>query len=166
MNGFDRPREEVLLYGGPVIGFGAGWYVHRRLDSARAAREATSKFRTAFADALAQVYPIPRPWPGDVKRYFDGVFPRLQAAVVAYRPFVEPEKVEDFDDAWRRFHHAYAEDQATDGVAECVWHHYEAYADNPDAKVRLRWNVHALLKFAGEPDYEGMKKPRKFSVAG
>ena len=75
----------------------------RRREYQTARRKAAADFRAAFLSALNDIYPLPARWPDDIDPYLRGVFPKLQAAVEQFRPYVPFWKLGAYDRAWSRY---------------------------------------------------------------
>jgi len=139
MLGISAPEATFLaaLFGGLVL-----LYVHRL----NAFRSALAKFRAEVLAAFEGLYPSPAQWPENIDAFLRRVFPKLQAAVAAFRPFLSCYRRRAFDHAW--FEYRCATGREVD--LQC-YHHYMAFSGQPDPKLTFKRNVDALLSFAKQP---------------
>lgn len=99
-----------------------------------------------FSRSWRAFNPHPVRWPADIDAFLRGVFPQLQAAVAEFRPFLPMYRRLAFDRAW--FTYRCATGRQID--IEC-YHHYMAFAGQPDPKQTFSRNVERLLSFAKQP---------------
>jgi hypothetical protein len=133
-----------------MIGVGGAYLVFRAKQKA----DAATKFRETILNEFQGLYPSPVDWPktAGIEHRLKQSFPRLQAVVAGYRPYVRSKKA--FDEAWNAYFCAY---EWRSG--EQCYHHYMDMAgthqtlDGPvtevtDAKGNFKANVARLLSFA------------------
>lgn len=106
---------------------------------------ACSTFRAAVLTELGTIYPVPSNWPENINAFLREVFPKLQAAVAQFRPFVPWWRRRSFDRAWFNYHCATGRSIDTQ-----VYHHYMPFSGQLEPKSTFRKNVSQLLSFATE----------------
>jgi hypothetical protein len=139
MFGISAPEATLLaaLLGGLLL-----LYVHRL----NAYRSASAKFRAEVLAALEDLYPSPAKWPGNIDAFLRSVFPKLQAAVAQFRPFLAWYRRRAFDRAWLTYRCATRRE-----IDVQCYHHYMAFSGQADPKLTFKRNVDALLSFAKQP---------------
>jgi hypothetical protein len=138
---------------GPIVAAGTAVYgfILKRKESRT---QAATKFRESVLNELQGLYPLPVEWPETpgIDHRLKKSFPRLQAVVAAYRPFVKNKTAFDF--AWLKYRNAYQLPQDD----QC-YHHYMDFTstkstlDGPvteatNGKANFKQNVDSLLSFA------------------
>ena len=120
---------------------------HLATRNARAARRASasSQFRLEVLGALSALYPTPVSWPENIDDDLRSAFPQLQRAVEVFRPFVPWWRRRAFDRAWFEYHCSTGR-----SVDSQVYHHYMAFASQPNHRHTFERNVSRLLSFATE----------------
>src|SRR5260221_13531034 len=99
-------------------------------------RAASTKLRGTFTSTLADVYPLPVRWPGNVDAFPRNAFPPLQAAAAAFRPHLPWYKRRGFDQAWFE----YLCSTGREINVQCS-HPYIALARQPQPTQMLRVNI-------------------------
>jgi len=119
-----------------------GW--RNNYKSRRAA--ACYTFRSAFLSELGTIYPTPANWPANIDNFLRAAFPRLQSAVVNFKPYVPWWHRKSFDNAWFVYR------LGSDGreIDQQCYHQYMSFESNPNYKDKLRENVDRLLSYANE----------------
>ena len=107
---------------------------------------ACNAFRSAVLAELGAIYPTPAAWPADITTFLRSAFPKLQAAVITFKPFVPWWHRAAFEHAW--FIYRLGADSRE--IDKQVYHQYMGFNDNPNYKEKFRENVNRLLSFANE----------------
>jgi hypothetical protein len=123
-------------------------YVALRVGSKGRRAEACANFRAAVLAQFEGLYPNPVSWPEEgagIDHKLRSVFPKLQTAVAAFRPYVPWYRRWLFDRAWFRYRCATGRPIDT----QC-YHHYMPFVDNPQYRENFKRNVASLLSYARE----------------
>jgi hypothetical protein len=119
------------------------------------------EFRNAFAKQLVGLYPSPSDWPKGtgIEHKLKAVYPALENAVTAFRPFVPKRERAKFDRAWLLFYSAtkregdhsylhYLNFNSTWVSQDSGYSHEMSY--KTDGKKNFKRNVKRVLSFAGD----------------
>jgi hypothetical protein len=104
---------------------------------------------------LSGLYPLPTSWPDNVDASLRQLFPALQRAVAAFRPYLPAWRRWAFDRAWNEYRCGTGRD-----IDLQNYHHYIGFQSNPNTKENFRRNIDRLLalheSFAGDQEYYGL----------
>jgi len=123
-------------------------YVAWRVSRKGRRAQACATFRSALLAEFEGLYPHPVSWPKEspgIDHKLRSVFPKLQVAVSAFRPYVPWYQRWSFDRAW--FRYRCATGRPID--VQC-YHHYMPFGDNPQYRENFKRNVTKLLSYAGK----------------
>ena len=142
----------VIIAGAALLSFIVGGIALRngraRKELAEAA-QAAILFKSKILDELKGLYPIPQYLkPEDIDK-FRATVPRVEAAAAEFRPFVEPERRDSFDNALKKYGGHCKRITWTDCIATNILPGKKK-ADNIEPKEIFRQNVNALLSFTKE----------------
>ena len=144
--GLQVPVATLLVVLATLLAALIGGFFLLHVHKQNAYRFASVKFRAAVLDALSGLYPLPSSWPNDtlaIEPMLRAIFPRLQAAIAEFRPFVPWYCRRAFDRAWLRYRSATERE-----IDYQCYLHYIPFHGNPDPEQTLKNNVDALLSFA------------------
>jgi hypothetical protein len=131
-----------------IVGLVVGWFAHTLAvsrDRRSARRSAAKDFQASVLDALSGLYPLPTSWPDNVDASLRQLFPALQRAVAAFRPYLPAWRRWAFDRAWNEHRCGTGRD-----IDLQNYHHYIGFQSNPNAKENFRRNIDRLLAFSNK----------------
>jgi len=146
----------ITMFGGGIIAGLSAYFVGIRMSD-RAHRNtidlmqrqefnrAATTFRSNIINELAGLYPIPVNWPDDIDNRLSATFPKIQAAVEEFKPFVTDSSA--FNEAWLQYYtHC---NQVIPRVFSLA-NRLRGTESTQDARDEFKHNVDNLLSFAKE----------------
>jgi len=145
----------AIFSAGGALGYFVRTFIDHRLAKSRTDEdrrikgfnESAIKFRSTIINELVGLYPIPIDWPRDIARRFNATFPKIQAAVEEFKPFVPSGQVKAFNKAWLQYY-----THCKHVVPKAFSPEGKIYGEKTSQEVRdeFKHNVDALLSFAKE----------------
>lgn len=148
--GFDKV---AIFSAGGILGYLARTIIDHYLAKSRTEEdrrikefnEAATKFRSTVINELVGLYPIPIDWPIDITIRLNTTFPKIQAAVEEFKPFVPTGDVSSFNKAWLQYY-AHCKNILPEACSDAS----VIYAGEKSKQARedFKHNIDLLLKFA------------------
>ena len=146
--------EKTIVFSlGAIVGFLVRSLIDHLLAKSRTEEDrrikgfndAATKFRSTIINELVGLYPIPIDWPRDVAGRLNATFPKIQAAVEEFKPFVPTGEVKAFNKAWLQY---YTHCKHTLPEAENIATRIFEIEKSKQSREVFKYNVDLLLSFA------------------